>query len=327
MGVALIVNLCEGGSFYYQTNMEKYLSIGSASTSKVSRIGSKRSDPGFEIPPSKKQKKGVSGGESTSRKHFLNQLRAICDRWVVHVKVNDLIRETDGAGVVDGKEVLRLFIRDFLPRGKFQLVDCKCRHGNGRLPLGKERCQTGGTVDMGKASAFVMSDLKKALYEWLNNRKRNPADVVTEIEDDDSEGEDEEGDSELPSSSYDHEHYPSSLPRPGAKGYNRKSTKQRLTVLQYLLSHSQSRADFSRAFAGLCDPELYLVHLCGCGLNSMSLRGSCVTGSHLKLARAELNREHVHYHYVLENAPSKESYLALLAAMKGSLEGKFDDVF
>jgi hypothetical protein len=301
--------------------MEKYLSITSASTSKVSHFGSKRSDPGFEIPPSKKQKREV--GDSASRKIFLNQLRAICDRWVVHVEVNDLIGEAEG--VVDGKEVLRLFIRDFLPRSKFKLVDCKCRHEKGRLPLGKEMCQTGGTVDMGKASAFVMSDLKKALYEWLNNRKRNPADVVTDIEDV-SEGEDEEGELDLPSS-YDPDHYPSSDPRPGDKGYKRKSTKQRLTVLQYLLSHSQSRADFSRAFAGLCDPDLYLVHLCGCGLNSMSLRGSCVTGSHLKLARAELNREHIHYHYVLDNAPSKESYLALLAAMKGSLEGKFDDVF
>ena len=302
--------------------MDRYFSINSASTSNTSRP-SKRPDPGFGKPPAKKQKRDV-GGEGTSRKVFLNQLRAICDRWVVHIRAS--IEEVVGEGVVDGKEVLRLFIRDYLQSAKFTLVDCKCRHGDGRLPPEREMCQTGGTVDLGKASAFVMADFKKALYSWLNDRKSDPAVLVTDIEDM-SGSEEEDDEVEPPSSSFDLELYPSSQLKPGDEGFKRKSTKQRLTVLQYLLSHSHSRADFSRAFKGLCDPDMYLVHLCGCGINTIGLRGACVTGSHLKLAPAELNREHIHYHFVLENASSTESYLTLLDGMKGSLEGKYDDVF
>jgi hypothetical protein len=52
-----------------------------------------------------------------------------------------------------------------------------------------------------------------------------------------------------------------------------------------------------------------------------------VEGSHLKLATAELNREHVSYHFVLGNCTTRESYLQMLAAVKGSADGKFDDVF
>lgn len=304
-----------------KTNMERYFSITSAATSSTSRP-SKRPDPGFGKPPAKKQKKH-GGSEGTSRKVFLNQLRAICDRWVVHLRMP--LEEAAGEVVVDGKEVLRLFIRDSMQTAKFNLVDCRCRHASGRLPPTKEMCQTGGTVDLGKASAFVMADLKGSLYTWLAARKRDPAVLVTDVEDmSDSEEDDVE---DLLSSSFDPTEYPSSQLKAGDDGFKRKSTKQRLTVLQYLLCHSHSRADFNRAFKGLCDPDLYLVHLCGCGINTTSLRGACVTGSHLKLAPAELNREHVHYHYVLENALSKESYLTLLDGMKGSLEGKFDDVF
>jgi len=259
----------------------------------------------------------------------LNQLRAICDRRVVHVNVGDLIGEEDGTAVVDGKELLRLYIRNSVA-SQFRLVDCNCRHKNGRLPSEMGVCQTGGVVDQGKASAFVMSDFKKALYLWLKPRMRSPTLVVTDVEDS-SEGDEDNNsdpDLDLPSSlPYDPKQFPSSLPRPGELGYSRKSTKQRLTVLQYLLSHSHSRAAFNRAFRELCDPDLYLVHLCGCGINTPGLRGACVTGSHMKLAPAELNREHIHYHYVLQNAPSKESYQALLAAFKGSSGGKYDDVF
>lgn len=310
-------------------SLHDFFSIPSASTS---RVPSKRTNSGVDEPPPKRYKaekhKGASGGNQTSgRKHFLNQLRAICDRRAVNVVVDDLYGEDEEVGVVDGREVLRLFLRVRLLR-RYRLSDCDCRHKDGRHPPEMEMCQTGGTVDSGKASAFVMADFKKDLYEWLDGRKRCQNYVVSDVEL--AEDEDEEDDLDLAGFSqppYDPRHYPSSQPRPREFGYMRKTTKQRLTVLQYLYSHSQSRATFNLAFRELCDPKLHLVHLCGCGINTESLRGSCVTGSHMKLASAELNREHVHYHFVLENAPSNESYRTLLAGMKGSLDGKFDDVF
>ena len=41
--------------------------------------------------------------EAGSRKQFLNSLRAICDRWAVHVQVEG------SEGAADGKELLRIF--------------------------------------------------------------------------------------------------------------------------------------------------------------------------------------------------------------------------
>lgn len=272
----------------------------------------------------KRAKPSVAPGHS--RKKFLNDLRAICDRWAVHVSV-------DGSQVVvDGKELLRLFLRDtLLPAtgSKFPLKECKCRHAKGFLPPGKDKCLTGGTVDAGKAQAFVMSDLKKALRQWLQSRKRHTAEV-TEVEDSEEEDSDNDaaGESQpLTESSYAQSAYPSSPLKPGDLGYVRKSTKQRLTVLQYLVSHSDTRVSFDRAFKQLCEPDLHLVHLCGCGLNIDGLHGACVTGSHLKLAPSELNRDHVHFHFVLHAAPSQDAYLRMWGAIQGSDGGKFDDVF
>lgn len=271
--------------------------------------------------------KRVKPDEVHSRKKLLNDLRAICDRWAVHVEVDNSTTHH----VVDGKELLRMFLRDILlppKEKKFSLQECKCRHGEGHLPPGKDMCMTGGTVDAGKANAFVMSDLKQTLRTWLKSKKKHSLVEVTDVEDSDIEISDDEGESQpFPESSYTVSAYPSSPLKPGDVGYKRKSTKQRLCVLTYLVSHSDTRDSFNRAFKQLCEPDLHLVHLCGCGLNIDGLKGACVTGSHLKLAPAELNREHVHYHYVLQMAPSKDAYLKIWDAIRGSAEGRFDDVF
>jgi hypothetical protein len=263
-------------------------------------------------------------GEASSRKQFLNSLRAICDRWAVHVR-------GEGDAVVDGKELLRLFLRDTLPpKGKkFPLQGCDCRHKGGYLPSDREMCRTAGTVDNGKANAFVMSDLKHSLRNWLKTKRRNPHFEVTDVEDSDEEEVELEESASQPISlsSYDVDRYPSSPVKQGDSGWKRKSTKQRLTVLFYLLHHSNSCDTFNSAFKELCLPDLHLVHLCGCGLNIEGLYGACVVGSHLKLASSELNREHVHYHFVLAHSKSKEAYLATLAAIKGGSGGRFDDVF
>lgn len=264
--------------------------------------------------------------EAGSRKQFLHSLRAICDRWAIHVHIEG------SEGVADGKELLRYFLRETLPpKGKkFPLRECECRHKDGFLPSGKEMCKTSGTVDNGKAQAFVMSDFKQSLRLWLKSKQKSNATLVTDVEDSsvEEENEVEETSSQPVSlSSYDADRYPSSPLKPGDANWRRKSTKQRLAVLFYLLSHSDKRDAFNSAFKQLCAPGLHLVHLCGCGLNTETLHGACIVGSHLKLARAELNREHVHYHFVLSHLSSKESYLAALSAIKGGAGGKFDDVF
>lgn len=275
--------------------------------------------------PSKRLK---GDNEAGSRKQFLNSLRAICDRWAVHVKVD----ASSVGKVVDGKELLRLFLRDTLPpKGKrFPLQECECRHKDGYLPSGLEMCMTSGTSDNNKAQAFVMSDLKQTLRQWLKAHQKNITAVITDVEDsvEEEDNDVEESRSQpISLSSFDAEQYPSSPLKPGDVGWKRKTTKQRLTILFYLLAHSNSSEAFNKAFKQLCEPNLHLVHLCGCGLSTGTLHGACVIGSHLKLASAELNREHVHFHYVLAQLPSKESYLATLAAIKGGSHGKFDDVF
>lgn len=259
--------------------------------------------------------------DDANRKQFLRQLRAICDRYAVHMKA------VDAAGKkVDGKELLRLFLRSEL-LGLYKLEPCQCVHGGGHLPPGKEPCRTGGTKDKLKAVAFVKHTLKGALRDWLEANKSDPDLAISDVESsDEEEGGEVEEDAEesqpayIPSS-YALEAYPSS-----PESQKRKSTKQRLTVLYYLLSHSGTSSEFATAFRNLCDPDLHLVHLCGCGVCTGTFK-ACVTGSHLKLAKADLNREHVHYHRVLHAAPTKDAYLALCGAVKGSEGGRFDDVF
>lgn len=290
-----------------------------SSTNNTSKRRNAGDDPA--VRPTKRLK---SESEVNSRKQFLNGLRALCDRWAVHVQVGSSVG-------VDGKELLRHFLRETLPpKGKkFPLQECECRHKDGFLPSNKEKCMTGGTVDMNKAQAFVMSDFRQSLRQWLQSCQRNPHEVVTDLEDSEEEEIEVEeiGSQPISLSSYDPEHYPSSPLKKGDPDWKRKATKQRLTILSYLVFHSDTREAFNRAFKQLCQPDLYLVHLCGCGLNSETLRGACVTGSHLKLAPAELNRDHVHYHFVLSQISSKQAYIGALAALKGGSNGKFDDVF
>ena len=77
--------------------------------SSASTIAGKHMLPSISERPSKRTKLESDVG---NRKEFLYSLRAICDRWAVHVKM-------DGEGVADGLEVLRRFLRDMLPpKGK-----------------------------------------------------------------------------------------------------------------------------------------------------------------------------------------------------------------
>jgi len=100
-------------------------------------------------------------------------------------------------------------------------------------------CKTSGTVDNGKAQAFVMSDFKQSLRQWLKSKQIAKV-IVTDVDDlIDKEDEVEEFSSQpISVSSYDVDRYPSSPLKPGDANWKRKSTKERLAVLFYLLYHS-----------------------------------------------------------------------------------------
>lgn len=264
------------------------------------------------------------------RATFMNKLRAKAERWTF---------ESEN---IDGKDVIRIFLRENL-KELFPLRKCDCHHKS-RRPEGIESCKTGGIVDAKKAQGFVASDFDRRFRNYLASHevksvekgvRRLKKEVQDEVQswfgDDDDEADVEivEDSSQFPlsmppASDFDEAEFPSSSPVPTAK---RKSTKQRLTVLYYLLEHSGSRKEFEEAWVGLQDPELQLVHLCGCGLSYGTFKGACVVGSHMKLATAELNREHAHFHFILRGAATRAQYLQQLACFKGSHDGRFDDVF
>ncbi|KAJ7236143.1 hypothetical protein C8J57DRAFT_1530244 [Mycena rebaudengoi] len=243
-------------------------------------------------------------------------------------------------------ELLRLCLREIIPltppevptAGKqkppLELRECTCVHTKkGYLPPGVVPCMSAGTRDAGKANGFVIFAFRKRVREWLDAQVKLDARAQAKKEEYDGERsdteseEDSDGDTLLEPpplpSSYKSSGFPTS---PGVD--RSKATKQRLGVLHYLVNHSDSLVEFQTAFIELCDPGLELVHLCGCGIDGPTLvGGTCVVGSHLKLALRNLNAEHKHYHFVLHAAPTTEAYQSLVKSIQGSQDGRFDDVF
>lgn len=277
--------------------------------------------------PAPKRRKLEPKSDEEGRKKWLKQLRAMCDRKSTVVMVN-------GVGNLSGLELLRLFLLDVFSdldayKKVFLMTKLECRHESEEFrPIGVTACYTSGTKDKGKAQGFVLSDLKKRLRQWLNGKtiSDNPE---ADLSDDDS-GEDTATEREsspvvpsLPPSSWDASKYPSSQT---AGDGTRKSTKARLVVLTYLHHHSQSKVAFREAYKALTTSDDALLHLCGCGLATADLTG-CVTGSHLKLASLDLNREHTHLHFTMRLATSGEGYSQMLQSISGSAGGAYDDVF
>ena len=276
--------------------------------------------------PAPKRRKLNPKPEEEGRRKWLKQLRAMCDRKSTVVVVN-------GVGNLSGLELLRLFVLDVfseLGTGKkvFPMKKMECRHESDEFrPVDVIACYTSGIKDKGKAQGFVISDLKKKLRHWLNDRtiSDNPeADLSDESTEADSVAEDVMSPTLLPPSSWDPEKYPSS--QTAGDGVARKSTKGRLVVLTYLHHHAETQVAFRKAFKGLTTSDDALLHLCGCGLGTSEYAG-CVTGSHLKLASLDLNREHTHLHFTLRLATSGVGYRQMLEAISGSNDGVYDDVF
>lgn len=263
--------------------------------------------------------------DAAGRSAMLYRFLAMCKRRAVKMKGENPM------------ELLRLCLRDLVPTTPplvptegnrmppMELRECTCVHTNsGFLPPGVKPCLTAGTCDPNKANGFVIFTFRKRVRAWLDSK------VKEELERSDTESETEsDGDTLLEDplpplpSSFKSSGFPTS---PGTK--RSASTKQRLGVLHYLVSHANSLVEFQTAFIELCDPSLELVHLCGCGIDSPTLvGGTCVVGSHLKLALRTLNAEHKHYHFVLHAAPTIEAYHALVKSIQGSQDGRFDDVF
>ena len=272
--------------------------------------------------------------ESTEdgRKKWLREIRAICDRRSTMVVIAD-----GGRGQHSGLELFRFFLIDVFSesggRKLYPLKEMECRHQLPSFrPVGVTPCLTGGTKDKGKAQGFVLSDLKKHLRAWLAERTMGE-NLEAGLSDGESDSEDDTIDvkasqvtagSSSRTSSWDPVKYPSSQP---VEGKARKSTKGRLMVLSYLNHHAHSADAFREAFKALTTSDAALLHLCGCGLSGTNAP-ACVTGSHLKLASLELNREHTHLHFVLRLASeSSEKYQAMLGALCGCKDSLFDDVF
>jgi hypothetical protein len=272
------------------------------------------------------------------RKLFLGHLRATCERYSSKVDLGEF-----GAGPigrVEGLDILRLFLRDVLAKPemsslqcevqgkKFPLSACSCRHKIVGVPSGLQPCYTGGIKDNKKAQAFVMEDFRIVLLKWLRAHLVDSTDTVSDVEEMHGEEVESEEDNEpSQATSFIPSDYPSSPFLASDRKKKRVTTKQRLVVLQYLRHHSQSFAAFRVAYKALCDPNVNLLHLCGCGISDSEHPNGCVTGSHLKLASQELNRDHVHVHFTLKLASSREKYLQMLESLKGGKEGVYDDVF
>jgi len=278
--------------------------------------------------PASKRRKLEPKSDEEGRKRWLKQLRAMCDRKSTVVMVG-------GVGNLSGLELLRLFVLDvFSDSGAykkvFPMMKLECRHETEEFrPVGITACYTSGTKDKGKAQGFVLSDLKKKLRQWLNDRTISDKPEADLSDDDSDDGTATEREyspvvpSLPPSSSWDASKYPSSQT---AGDGARKSTKARLVVLTYLHHHSTSKDTFREAFKALTTSNDALLHLCGCGLANADLNG-CVTGSHLKLASLDLNREHTHLHFTMRLATSGEGYSQMLQSISGSAGGAYDDVF
>jgi hypothetical protein len=281
-------------------------------------------------PPRKRSRATESSEEG--RKKWLKELRAICDR-----KATVVAAAGHGSkGNNSGLEILRLYLRDVFsevgdkPR-LFPMKELECRHQDADFrPSHVEACYAGGTIDKGKAQGFVLSDFKKKLRRWLVSCT-DGEDLEAGLSDEDKLSSEEEEviqvvvpeGSQVSDSSWDPLKYPSSTP---VEGSRRRSTKARLMVLTYLHQHSATAHEFREAFKALTTSDDALLHLCGCGLGSDASRG-CITGSHLKLASLELNRDHTHVHFTLRLATTGEGYQSMLQAIRGSRGGEFDDVF
>lgn len=241
-------------------------------------------------------------------------------------------------GIHSGLELLRLFLRDVFSetvgRKFYPVKELECRHRHASFrPVGVPACLTGGTKDKGKAQGLVLSDFKKRLRKWLDERTVGDNPEAGLSDEDSEDGDDtiemvthlESGvESQLTTiSSWDAQCFPSSQPIAGG---NRKSTKARMVVITYLHHHSVTAQEFREAYKALTTSDAALLHLCGCGLASDTQPG-CVEGSHLKLASLELNRSHTHVHFTLKLATSGPAYQAMLNAIRGSEGGVYDDVF
>ena len=276
-------------------------------------------------------------GAAKGRKLFLGHLRATCERWSSQVDLGSMSGKP--AGQAEGLDVLRLFIRDTLTRPgtaeaeasgkKFPLSECQCRHTRVvGTPEGVDPCFTGGVKDAGKAQSFVMEDFRVTLLKWLKARQISSVELSdvepVEVE---SDGESSEDEPEAPTSSFQVADYSSTDFLAPGRTKRRTTTKQRLTVLTYLLHHSDTLVEFKAAFKALCKSDAGLLHLCGCGISNDDHPMSCVTGSHLKLESQDLNQDHTHLHFALRLVSTRDGYLKMLDSLRGSRGGLYDDVF
>ncbi|KAI2778470.1 hypothetical protein F4815DRAFT_447187 [Daldinia loculata] len=113
-------------------------------------------------------------------------------------------------------------------------------------------------------------------------------------------------------------------------GQLRRSTKMRVATLAYLCNFADQPDLLRREFRRLReDPELYVLHLCGCGLclgkSDSGIRiGGCCEKTHLKLGSAVENSRHRTFHETIRLAVD-DDYPTLVGIVHRSVGG--DGVF
>lgn len=108
----------------------------------------------------------------------------------------------------------------------------------------------------------------------------------------------------------------------------RLSTKMRVATLAYLLNFADAPEQLAEQFRRLHDDrELFILHLCGCGLSSRNKQrhniwhGGCCEKTHLQLGYHEENHAHRCYHYTITTV-KPEDYTVVCESIRKTTYGK-----
>lgn len=100
----------------------------------------------------------------------------------------------------------------------------------------------------------------------------------------------------------------------------RSSTKIRVHTLAYLWGFADRPRRLREQFRILrTTPDLWVLHLCGCGISGRGVDGSqnygCTEKTHLILGSRELNEAHKNHHFTIRYTPA-DNYARLISALR-----------
>lgn len=123
----------------------------------------------------------------------------------------------------------------------------------------------------------------------------------------------------------------SSLDSVGQGTVDRRTTKMRVATLAYLWKFVSDPTELRNEFRKLrSQPNLHVLHLCGCGMCYKTPTGQkvmgCCEASHLILGSSSLNDTHRTYHQMM-NMTTPNMYLLQVSIIRGHLHHSGDGVF